>query len=91
MGTISIPAAEAKQHLSDYLSRSAHSKCRVIVTRRGRPMAAIVSIQDLRDLEQFDERKGLTSIVGKWRRFSEIAGAVRSARTSGGRGRDVSL
>ena len=91
MNTVSIPAAEAKKHLPDYLSRSAHGECRVIVTRRGRPMAAIVSIDDLRELEQSEERAGLASIVGKWKGFDEIAEDVESARSSGGSGRDVSL
>ncbi len=91
MDTIRIPAAEVKKHLPDYLSRSAHGECRVVVTRRGRPMAAIVSLDDLQELEQRDERAGLASIVGKWKGFEEIAAAVKSARISGGSGRDVSL
>lgn len=91
MNTIEIPAAEAKRHLADYLARSAHNECRVVVTRRGRALAAIVSMEDLQELEQHDERAGLTSVVGKWKGFSEIADEVESARSSGGNGRDVSL
>lgn len=91
MDTIQIPAAEAKKHLSDYLSRSAHRECRVVVTRRGRPLAAIVSMDDLQELEQHDQRVGLASVVGKWKGFDEIADDIQSARESGGEGRDVSL
>lgn len=91
MNTIRIPAAEAKRHLADYLSRSSHRECRVVVTRRGRPMAAIVSMDDLRELEQTEERKGLSNVVGKWKGFAEIADDVQSARSSSGGGRDVSL
>ena len=91
MNTIRIAAAEAKKHLPDYLARSAHGECRVVVTRRGRPLAAIVSLDDLQELEQHDQRVGLESVVGKWKGFDEIASAVESARESGGSGRDVSL
>ncbi len=91
MSTVRIPAAEAKKHLPDYLARSAHGGCRVVVTRRGRPMAAIVSMDDLRALEQATARAGLASIIGKWKGFDEIAEEVESARSSGGSGRDVSL
>jgi len=91
MKTIDIPAAEAKRHLADYLARSGHGECRVVVRRRGRPMAAIVSMDDLRELEQAERRAGLNSVVGKWKGFAEIAGEIESVRTTGGGGRDVSL
>ncbi|MFO8073024.1 MAG: type II toxin-antitoxin system prevent-host-death family antitoxin [Polyangia bacterium] len=91
MPTIEIPAAEAKRRLADYLSRSSHGQCRVVVTRRGRPLAAIVSIEDLQDLEQLEKRRGLASVAGKWRGFAEIAADIEAARSSGGEGRDVSL
>jgi len=91
METIQIPAAEAKKHLPDYLARSSHGSCRVIVTRRGRPIAALVSMNDLQELEQHDKREGLAAIAGKWKGFAEIADAVEAARETGGSGRDVSL
>lgn len=91
MTTIDIPAAEAKRHLADYLARSAHKECRVVVTRRGRPMAAIVSMDDLRELDQAEARAGLSRVVGKWQGFAEIADAIDTARAAGGSGRDVSL
>lgn len=91
MNHIEVPAAEAKRHLGDYLARSAHKECRVIVTRRGRPMAALVSIEDLQVLEQQEKRQGLAAVAGKWKGFDEIADAVCDARGTGGGGRDVSL
>ena len=91
MKTIDIPAAEVKRHLADYLARSSHRECRVVVTRRGRPMAAIVSMDDLRELEQAEKRAGLSSVVGKWKGFADIADGIESARNAGGSGRDVSL
>ncbi len=91
MKTIDIPVAEVKRHLADYLTRSAHRECRVVVTQRGRPMAAIVSMDDLRELEQVEKRAGLSHAVGKWKGFAEIADDIESARSAGGSGRHVSL
>ncbi len=91
MNTIQIPTAEAKKRLADYLARSSHKECRIVVTRRDRPIAAIVSIDDLHELEQLEKRAGLASIIGKWKGFDEIADDIDSVRSSGGSGRDVSL
>jgi prevent-host-death family protein len=91
MNTLHVAAADAKEHLSDYLTRSAHGECRVVVTRRGRPMAAIVSMEDLQVLEQAGKREGLATVAGKWKGFDEIADQVEAARSTGGSCRDVSL
>ena len=90
MKTISVQVAEAKRHFSDYLAKSSIGDSRVIITRRGRPAAALVSIDDLRELEQLDKRQGLAAIVGKWSGFGQIAGDVLAARHSQAEGRDVS-
>lgn len=91
MNVLHVAAADAKEHLSDYLTRSAHGECRVVVTRRGKPMAAIVSIEDLQLIEQAGKREGLATLAGKWKGFDEIAGTVEAARAEDGSGRDVSL
>jgi len=78
--TISVQVADAKRHFSDYLAKSALGDSRVIITRRGRPAAALVSIDDLRELEQLDKRQGLAAVVGKWAGFGEIADDVLAAR-----------
>ena len=38
----SVSVAEAKRHLSDLLGRVAYGGERVVITRRGRPMATLV-------------------------------------------------
>ena len=91
MKTISVSVAEAKRHFSDYLAKGSIGESRVIITRRGRPAVALVSIGDLRELEQLDKRHGLAAVIGKWPDFEEIADDVVAARHSQAEGRDVSL
>jgi len=49
MATMTV--AEAKNHFSDVLRRAEYGGERVIVERHGKPVAAIVSTEDLRQLE----------------------------------------
>lgn len=71
-----VPVAEVKSHLSEYLTISHTEGIRIVITKRGKPFAAIVSIADLKNLEQFDEKKGLADIAGKWDHFDEISQAI---------------
>ncbi len=89
-----ISIAEAKSHISELISKSAYSHERFIITRRNKPMAALVSLDDLRIIEQHEERQGLATVMGKWEGFDEIADVLsdlEGLRKSGGCGRDVSL
>jgi len=87
-----ISAAEVKSRFSELLSRSTQE--RFIITRRGRQVAALVSINDLRIIEQYEERQGLAAVAGKWPGFDEVAESMSDLsrlREQGGEGRDVSL
>lgn len=37
-----IPAAEFKRHMSEYLARVAYRRERLLITRRGRPIAQVL-------------------------------------------------
>ena len=50
-----IGAHDAQTHLSDYLDRAASQGERIVVERSGTPVAALVSLDDLRRLEQLDQ------------------------------------
>ena len=52
-----IPIAEAKASLSELASR-AHAGERFQITRRGKPVAAIVGIEDLARLERGEDASG---------------------------------
>jgi len=51
----SMSVAQAKSQFSDLLRRAEYTGDRVVVHRRGRPVAAIVSTEDLRRLEALDD------------------------------------
>jgi prevent-host-death family protein len=56
METVSV--VEARRMLSELLGRVAYAKERVVVERKGRPMAALVSMEDLRRLESLEQDAG---------------------------------
>ena len=92
MPTVSV--AQAKSHLSELLAKSAYNNEKFIITRRNKPIAALVSLDDLRIIEQHEERKGLATLSGKWSDFEELAEYIEdleSLRANGGIGRDVSV
>lgn len=89
-----VSVAEAKSHLSELIAKSAHGKERFVITRRNRPVAALVSLEDLHIIEQHQQRQGLAAVADKWRGFDELVeamGDLDTLRQSGGEGRDVSL
>jgi prevent-host-death family protein len=53
MTTTSI--TELKSALSEFLNRAAYGHERIIVASRGRPKAAVISIEDLRRLEELED------------------------------------
>lgn len=92
MTTVSV--ANAKSHLSELIAKSSYAHERFVITRRNKPVAALVSLEDLQIIEQHEERQGLASIVGKWQGFEEVAAGLEDLdkmRQNGGSGRNVSL
>ena len=86
--------AHAKSHFSELVAKSAINNERFIITRRNKPVAALVSIDDLRRIEQLDERQGLAAVASSWSGFDEIADALEDLsglRERGGGVRNVSL
>jgi len=50
-----ISITELKNALSQYLNRAAYGRERIIVASRGKPKAAVISIEDLRRLEELED------------------------------------
>jgi prevent-host-death family protein len=70
----SVSTAEARQNLADLVNRVAYGKERIVLTRHGKEIAAIVPIEDL-------------TLVQKLRcflRHREVDAALREVRTRGG-------
>lgn len=89
-----VSVADAKSHLSELIAKSAHGHERFIITRRDKPVAALVSLDDLKIIEQHQERQGLAAVASSWPGFEEVAEALTDLdelRCQGGEGRNVSL
>ena len=54
-----IPATEAREQISEVISRVAYGGERVVISRNGKAQVAVVSILDLDRLKQFDELKDM--------------------------------
>ena len=92
MNTISV--ATMKSHLSEFIAKSSYGHQRFVITKRNKPVAALVSLEDLQIIEQHEQRQGLIAVAGKWVGFEEISSPLedlKELRNSGGSGRDVSL
>lgn len=57
MTTLSI--AEARNHLADAINRVSYGGERVVFARRGKPVAALVSADDLALLEHIEDREDI--------------------------------
>ena len=51
---VSCDTSHVKAHLSEFIGRVAYGRERLLVLRRGKPVAALVSVEDLRRLEALD-------------------------------------
>ena len=66
-----LSVAEAKRRFSDVLGAVRHRGERVIVERRGRPIAAIVPLDDLERLEG-NAARGVLALVGAFGDAKEL-------------------
>ena len=69
--TKTVSAAHAKAHLSELLARVAYGGDHYIIERRGKPVAALVNVEDLERLqgelsEVHEEPKGFLALAGLW-------------------------
>ena len=69
--------ADAKKNLSELMSRAAYNNERFLIQRQGKPMAALVSIEDLAWLEKEPVApKGLLAAVAALAEFEELESMV---------------
>ena len=57
-----IPAAQARDRFADLLNRAAYGQERIILTRRGKPIAALVPVEDVEWLEDIENESDLKAI-----------------------------
>lgn len=51
-----VQVSEVRDNLADVINRTAYGNERLIIERRGKPLAALVSIADIEMLEQLEDR-----------------------------------
>jgi prevent-host-death family protein len=64
-----VRVTEAKAHLSELMARVGYGGERFVIERRGRPLAALVGVEDLERLEKGDSTSrllGAIALVGAW-------------------------
>ena len=77
--TQSFDVALAKSKLSELLNRASYGNERFLINKRGKPVAAIVSTEDLARLEEsLPERRGLLAAVGILADFDEWEDSIAS-------------
>jgi prevent-host-death family protein len=65
-----VPIAEAKAKLSAIVDEVLHRGERVVIERHGKPVAVVVSLDDLARLEEYratTQPPGILGLVGAWR------------------------
>ncbi|MCP3768486.1 MULTISPECIES: type II toxin-antitoxin system Phd/YefM family antitoxin [Streptomyces] len=73
-----IPVTQARAELADLINRVVYGGERVVVTRHGKPLVALVSADDLRRLDQLQELDEAREPVGE-QMVSTVAGVREAA------------
>ena len=81
--------ADAKKNLSELMSRTAYNNERFLIQRRGKPMAALVSVEDLARLEKdIAAPKGLLAAVGALADFDGLDSMIEEIYRQRGHAQD---
>lgn len=66
-----VSAVDARSNFSDIINRAAYGKERVVLTRRGKDLAAVVPVDDLELLQEIEDRKDLDDALAALREAKE--------------------
>ena len=69
-----VSTVEARGNLSEVLNRAAYGKERVVLARRGRPLAAVVSMEDVAVLEALEDQEDAEDLrvrLAEWKGSGE--------------------
>jgi len=73
---VQVNLAKAKSSFSEYANRAAYSDEHIIITKRGKPFVALISVKDLKFLEIIKAgppEDGLLGVVGMEPELEEVA------------------
>ena len=93
---IQVNLAKAKSSFSEYASRAAYTSEHIIITKRGKPFVALISVNDLEILERIKAgppEDGLLGAVGMAPELEEVAEKAMEGyqRRSDDFGREVEI
>ncbi|MGX1129008.1 prevent-host-death family protein [Streptomyces glaucescens] len=77
-----IPVTQARAELADLINRVVYGGERVVVTRHGKPLVALVSAADLQRLEESKELEE-EQVISSVSRVHEVASAPRERQRFG--------
>lgn len=63
MSTTFITTLDAKEQFTDLINRVAHNKERIILTRRGKEIAVLISLDDFRLLQVAEDKHDLREAI----------------------------
>ena len=68
---MTVSTREARENFSDVINRAAYGKERVILTRRGKPLVAVVPMADVELLETLEDKLDLEDALAALREAKE--------------------
>ena len=69
---LQVSISKIKASLSEYLNRAAYGRERIVVLSRGKPKAAIISMEDLRRFEDFEDALAAVEAIGAYERGETV-------------------
>lgn len=70
---MAVSVSELNRGLSEYLNRAAYGAERIVVTSRGKPKAAVISLEDLRRLEELEDAQAAREAMAEYERGETIS------------------
>jgi len=83
----SLSAVDARDNFAELMNRAAYGKERVLLSRRGKPLAAIVPIEDVEALEALEDERDVADArkrLADWERRGRPATTIEDYMRSRG-------
>lgn len=72
--TVAMPAAEAREKLSEIINRVAYGDERIVLTRYGKALVAMVPIEDLEALDRYQDLLDAQLAEEAWEEYQREGG-----------------